>query len=144
MLRVALDTNIVISGLFFRGNERELLIAGLTGKYILVMSRDIIEETKAIVKRKFAGSEHLEHAMIFLADMVSASEFHDEKYSGNLMESAKHYIRDSKDAVHVAFMLAVEPDIFVSGDGDFLEHATIGCTKIMTTKKAMKSLEIGR
>jgi putative PIN family toxin of toxin-antitoxin system len=143
MLRVALDTNILISGLFFKGNEREMLIAGLTGKYTLVMSGDIIGETRSIVERKFADSEHLEHAMLFLADIVSASEFHDEEYSKNLMENASHYIRDPDDAIHVAFILAAEPDIFVSGDGDFLEHASIGCTKIMGTRKAMAELEIG-
>ena len=142
MFRVALDTNIVISGLFFKGNERELLIAGLTGKFILVMSRDIIEETWAIVERKFHDSEHRSEALLFLGDIEIASEFHDETYSVSQIEQAKHFIRDSKDAVHVAFILAAEPDIFVSGDGDFLEHALIGNTSIMNTRKVLKALGI--
>ncbi len=142
MLRVALDTNILISGLFFNGNERELLIAGLTGKYTLVVSGDIIGETRSIVEKKFAGSEHLEHAMLFLADIVSACEYHDYECPESLMENAKRYIRDPGDAVHVAFILAAEPDIFVSGDGDFLEHSSIGCTRIMGTRKVMAELEI--
>ena len=142
MFRVALDTNIVISGLFFKGNERELLIAGLTGKYILVMSEDIIEETRAIVERKFIESEDMDYAMLFLADLESASEFHDETYPKNLMDHARDFIRDPKDAVHTAFILAAEPDIFVSGDGDFLEHALIGNTSIMNTRKVLKALGI--
>jgi putative PIN family toxin of toxin-antitoxin system len=143
MLRVALDTNILISGLFFEGNERELLVAGLTGKYILVMSKDIIEETGAIVERKFLDSEDKDSAMLFLEDMVSASEFHDGTYPKGLMEEAGNYIRDPNDSVHVAFILAAEPDIFVSGDRDFLEHAAIGSAAIMTSKEALKALGIG-
>ena len=142
MLRVALDTNILISGLFFKGNERELLVAGLTGIYILVLSKDIIEETRAIVERKFLDSEDIDHAMLFLADIESASEFHNEKYTKNQREHANHFIRDPKDAVHVAFILAAEPDIFVSGDGDFLEHEAIGSTVVMDTRKALKALGI--
>ena len=104
------------------------------------MSDDIIEETRAIVGRKFTGSEDFDNAMLFLADIVSASEFHGEYR--NFMESAAHYIRDPDDVVHVAFILAAQPDIFVSGDGDFLEHSSIGCTLIMKTKDALKELEI--
>jgi len=142
MFRVALDTNILISGLFFKGNERELLVAGLTGKYILVMSKDIIEEARTIVERKFLDSEDIDHAMLFLADIESASEFHNETYTQNQREHANHFIRDPKDSVHVAFILTAEPDIFVSGDGDFLEHVAIGSTNIMDTRKALKALDI--
>ncbi len=141
MLRIALDTNILISGLFFNGNERKLLIAGLTGRYILVLSKDIIEETYAIVERKFTGSENLDHAMAFLSDLISASEFHNEGNEGNI-ENAKFYIRDPDDVVHAAFILAAEPDIFLSGDGDFLEHPSIGQTRILNTKDTLRDLEM--
>ena len=106
------------------------------------MSKDIIEETKAIVERKFLDSEDIDHAMLFLADIESASEFHNETYTKNQKKHPNHFIRDPKDSVHVIFILAAEPDIFVSGGGDFLEHATIGSTYIMDTRKALKTLGI--
>ncbi len=141
MHKIALDTNIILSGLFFEGNERCLLIAGLTGKYTLVISREIMEETQAIVERKFKGSGQTDEAMLFLGDMVLASEYHHGPYQKGIMDSAAALIRDRKDVIHAAFILTVDPDIFVTGDKDFLEHPKIGSTLVMKTKEVLILLE---
>jgi len=140
MHRIALDTNIILSGLFFEGNERRLLIAGVTGKYILVMSRDILEETWAIVERKFKDSDQSDEAMLFLGDMILASEYHHDTCQKGIMDSATALIRDKKDIVHAAFIMTASPDFFVTGDKDFLEHDKIGSTLVMRTKEALKLL----
>ncbi len=141
MHRIALDTNIILSGLFFEGNERRLLIAGLIGKYTLVISRDIVEETQAIVERKFKDSGQTDEAMLFLGDMVLASEYHHGTYPKETLDSAMALIRDKKDVIHAAFIMTAGPDIFVTGDKDFLEHPKIGSTLVMTTKEALRLLE---
>lgn len=43
-MRVAIDTNTILSGLFFRGNERDLLSASLRKQVVLVFAEDVVDE----------------------------------------------------------------------------------------------------
>ena len=140
MLRIALDTNTIISGLFFDGNEREMLVAGLSGKFQLVLSQDILEEVEAIVARKFSGDKDLDAALAFLYDMAMSSEFHQEAFAAG----GASPVRDAEDAVHYAFVLASKPDFFVTGDGDFLALGKVGKTPVVTTRKALGQIKEGR
>ena len=58
--RVFLDTNILVSGMVFAGNERKLLDAIIDGKLGLVLSADVIDEANAVLERKFP-----KHAVLF-------------------------------------------------------------------------------
>ena len=52
-MRVILDTNVIISGLNFPGNERLVLNLGLRGRYELYLSSFILEEVTGVLVRKF-------------------------------------------------------------------------------------------
>ena len=54
-MRVALDTNIVVSGLNFDGNERLVLELALRGRFDLYSSPFILEEVAEVLDRKFVG-----------------------------------------------------------------------------------------
>ncbi|MBI4999904.1 MAG: putative toxin-antitoxin system toxin component, PIN family [Euryarchaeota archaeon] len=144
MLRIALDANTIISGLFFDGNERQLLVAGLSGKYHLVLSQDILEEVEAVVARKFSGDRDLDSALAFLYDIAMSSEFHQGACAPKDVRSAVRMVRDAEDAIHYAFVLASRPDYFVTGDGDFLSLVKIGKAPVVTTRKALGMIREGR
>jgi len=52
MIRVVLDTNVVISGLFWKGNPHRLLMACKERKLKMVTSVDLLEELKTVLLRE--------------------------------------------------------------------------------------------
>ncbi len=56
-MRVVLDTNVIVSGLNFPGNERLVLELALRGRFELCVSPFILEEVAGVLVRKFGWSE---------------------------------------------------------------------------------------
>ncbi len=56
-MRVVLDTNAIVSGLNFPGNERLVLELALRGRFELFLSPFILEEAAEVLGRKFAWAE---------------------------------------------------------------------------------------
>ena len=56
-MRVVLDTNVIISGLNFPGNERLVLELALRGRFDLHLSQFILDEAAGVLVRKFRWSE---------------------------------------------------------------------------------------
>ena len=56
-MRVVLDTNVIISGLNFTGNERLVLELARRGRFELYLSTFILQETAGVLTRKFGWSE---------------------------------------------------------------------------------------
>ncbi|MCZ0938336.1 MAG: putative toxin-antitoxin system toxin component, PIN family [Caldilineaceae bacterium] len=56
-MRAVLDTNILISGLNFSGNERLVLELARRGRFELYLSTFILQETAGVLTRKFGWSE---------------------------------------------------------------------------------------
>ena len=56
-MRVVLDTNVMVSGLHFPGNERLVLELALRGRFELYLSSFILEEIAGVLGRKFGWDE---------------------------------------------------------------------------------------
>lgn len=56
-MRVVLDTNVIVSGLNFPGNERLVLELALRGRFELYLSNFILEEVAGVLERKFGWTE---------------------------------------------------------------------------------------
>ena len=56
-MRVVLDTNVIVSGLNFPGNERLILELALRGRFELCLSPFILEEVAGVLGRKFDWAE---------------------------------------------------------------------------------------
>ena len=56
-MRVVLDTNVIVSGLNFPGNERLVLELALRGRFELCLSPFILAEVSGVLRRKFDWSE---------------------------------------------------------------------------------------
>ena len=56
-MRVVLDTNVLVSGLNFPGNERLVLEHGRRGRFELVLSPFIFTEVDGVLTRKFGWSD---------------------------------------------------------------------------------------
>jgi len=116
MLRVLLDTNTIVSGLFFRGNERRFLVLALTGGFKLVLPEDVYDETLRVVAEKFSDSERMEDAILLLraisdgSERVARVEYKSHLQKGTVMASHR------SDAPVIAAVMGSAPDIFVTGD----------------------------
>lgn len=56
-MRVVLDTNVIVSGLNFPGNERYVLELAHRGRFELNLSTFILEEAARVLERKFDWDE---------------------------------------------------------------------------------------
>ncbi len=56
-MRVVLDTNVIISGLNFPGNERMVLELALRGRFELLLSWFILGEVAGVLTRKFGWDQ---------------------------------------------------------------------------------------
>ena len=56
-MRVVIDTNVIVSGLNFPGNERLVLELALRGRFELCLSPFILEEAAGVLGRKFDWAE---------------------------------------------------------------------------------------
>ena len=56
-MKIVLDTNVIVSGLNFPGNERIVLELALRGRFELCLSSFILQEVADVLDRKFGWSE---------------------------------------------------------------------------------------
>ncbi len=131
-MRIMLDTNIIISGIAFAGNERKLLDAIYCNNATLVLSEYVILETRTVLKRKFPGKESLLDDFINLFQVEIATIPLEKE-----INEAQSIIRDQKDAIILATAIGVKPDIFVSGDLDFHTSKITSLINVMHSKEAV-------
>src|SRR3970040_2321339 len=120
-MRVVADTNTLLSGLFFPGNERELILLAVQGKVHLVLPEDGSDELFRVVEETFLDSRVLAEALQLLERVFRVAEpVGRETYTG-LMAHWAAKIRDPSDAFLFACAKAVDADGIVTGDRDLLE-----------------------
>ena len=74
-MRVVLDTNVIVSGLNFPGNERLVLELVLRGRFELCLSPFTLEEVAGVLGRKFDwAEERSSQALRALGDAATVIE----------------------------------------------------------------------
>jgi putative PIN family toxin of toxin-antitoxin system len=111
MIKAVLDTNVIISAIFWRGNEYSLLAAGREGRIALVVSPEILDEVSSVLSKKFKASAfQTQQAMAMIArffDVIKVS-------------SKVHASRDPSDDKILACALDARAGFIVTGDNDLL------------------------
>ena len=129
MLRVVLDTNILISALGWKGASREILEKCINDKIRLLESNDLLEELINVLKRpKFDFIPPLKKAE-FLRYLVEISEIIHPKEN---LETIKDDISDNK-----VLECAIEgnADYIISGDEHLLNLKQFKGIKIISAKE---------
>jgi len=139
MTRVVPDTNIVVSGLLWRGNPRRILDAARDGIIELYTSPVLLEELEDVLSReKFAS--RLAAANATVQDLVLG-------YSAlavviEVVPIEPVILVDPDDDAVLACALSAEAEIIVSGDSDLLdlkEHKEI---RILTATEFLEELAL--
>lgn len=136
-MRIVIDTNVLLSGLLWKGLPHNLLNQVRFGGIELVMSHVLFDElAEIIVRPKFASilqRTTVTHQQILselhvLADMVAAP-------------SLPHPVcRDPDDDAVLACALAAQADWIVSGDEDLLTLKVFQHIPIITPAEAIEKL----
>ena len=126
-LRVVLDTNVLVSALHFpKGSLSSVWQLLLEGKYRLILSPSIIEETATILRGRFLWREsHIQDTLKLLARKAALVR------PSVVLDAVPD---DPKDNHILASALAGEADMVVSGDRDLLrlkEYAAIPIVRPM-------------
>jgi putative PIN family toxin of toxin-antitoxin system len=133
--RVFIDTNTLVSGLLFAGNEAKLLNLALDEKIKLVMSEQVVEETKRTLVEKFMLNPAISSVVVVgwskVAEIVEAPREEAKKFRG---------LVGAKDAKILAAALKSKADFFISGDRSFHQEKIKRMINVVTTRQFLRKL----
>lgn len=131
--KVFLDTNILLSGIFFDGNEANILDLV---EIKFVTSEDVVEELRKVVKKKLKYLKErtfeiaLSETERALSDITVISR---SKYNHKIKE-AESLITHKKDVSILAAVLYVKPDYFLTGDAHFFTDKIKNIVNVFAAK----------
>jgi len=133
MLRVVLDTNVLISAIISEGKPRELLKRGIANQFSIITSDLILKELALVLQRsKFKTSEDEIHritsALTRSADVV------------NVKSKFKAVREDPKDDMIIQTAYDGHADMIVTGDSHLLRLENYKGIKIITVERMLNTL----
>lgn len=142
MLRVVLDTNIIVSGTLIakQGHSAQILDAWRDGRFLLVISEDIIDEVKRtlnkILNTKAHKRYHLTKAKIgrLINLLYKYSILVPGKLDLTIIE------RDPDDNKFIIAAVEAAAQFIVSGDKDLLSLGSYQGIKIITPADFVKTM----
>lgn len=136
MLRVVLDTNVLISAVVYGGNPRRVLQAAISGAVELSVSEAVIKEFQEVLQRpQFGLSDQFIHNTI--AELTSISEWVVPTKHHQLVED------DPSDNMLLDCAVAAEADYLVTGDDHLLRLQKCGGVKIVNPQQFVAVLGQG-
>jgi putative PIN family toxin of toxin-antitoxin system len=132
-MKVVVDTNVLVSGVFFGGMPSRILEAWRDQRIDVVVSPDILEEYRRV-------GEHLETQFTdvslapFLALLVMNAEIIEPP---DLPEQVS---RDSDDDKFIACALAGRCHVIISGDKDLLSISGSRGVKVVAPREFLESV----
>ena len=139
-MRVVADTNTLLSGLFFPGNERELVLLAVQGKVHLILPEDGSDELFRVIEETFLDSGALAEALRLLERLFRVAELIGREIYVGLTSHWAAKLRDPSDAFLFACAQAVDADGIVTGDRDLLEVKEGEGIRLFRTRELLDSL----
>jgi len=113
--RVLIDTNVLISGLVWNGNESCLLEMSISRDIHLLIPAIVLTEARRVLDDKFPNHSGLLDDVLSLLDCEVLA-----RPSHLALESAAAVLRDPNDAEILAAIIDSKPNYAVTGDKDLL------------------------
>ncbi|NTU42451.1 MAG: hypothetical protein HGA78_05270 [Nitrospirales bacterium] len=134
-----MDTNILLSGIFFKGNESRILdLVELE----LVTSEDVVNELQKVVKKKL---KYLKERTFEIALAETEKALTDisiiprVKYS-HKVKDAESLIAHKKDVPILAGVLYAKPDYFLTGDAHFFTDKVRSAVRVLTARDFLSEI----
>lgn len=137
-MRVVIDTNVIISGVFFGGMPRAVLERAEAGEIIPCFTITTFEELQEILGRnKFASAR----AALSFSTAEFLTTFREHSLFFPKIANSIHAIKeDSSDNAFLACALAASAAFIVSGDKHLLKLRMFAAIPIVTPAQFLKQL----
>ena len=132
MIRAVLDTNIIISSVFWKGNPHEVVRRGILGEYQLVASAELLDEVADKLRVKFKFPEES------IQELVDILLTHCQ-----IVEPTSKFdvVRDKSDNKVIECAFDGKANYVVTGDPDLLDLKEFKSTKIITAKEFLEKIK---
>ena len=133
MLRVVLDTNVLISGILFGGKPRQILEKAIRGEIRLCLSEPILEELKGVLQRsKFDYSPEM--IQFILTELTGIADFVDPS------ETIKVVLEDPEDNMILECAAEAKANYIITGDFHLLKLGRYLNTEVLTAAAFLEKL----
>lgn len=112
-MRIMLDTNILVSIIFFPSVQTKRIVQELSDNHRIVLCNYVIEELRLVTERKFPK-------LLGALDRFFRELPYELIYTPKEMPDEAPVIRDAKDQAILNTAVTENVDIFLTGDQDFL------------------------
>jgi len=131
MLRIVLDTNVLVSAIIAKGKPRDLLRLAIQRRYLLIKSKEIIEEFVEVLQRpKFKMTRN---------EVVKARNVLTKKGKTIKVTSKRRVVKeDPDDDIFINTALDGNADYIVSGDPHLLGLSKYKRIEIVTVNDMLK------
>lgn len=123
-MKVILDTNVVISAVYFGGSPKKIIEHWIEQKFLLILSLEIADEyikTNQVLQKKYEPI-----AEEIIQSLITEGEYYSP------IKLKKNICKDRNDDKFLTCALASAANFIVTGDKLLLELKNIGVTKIVT------------
>jgi putative PIN family toxin of toxin-antitoxin system len=134
MLRIVLDTNVLVSAIIRNGKPRRLLQAGINVRYHILSSTGILNELSEVLQRPKFKMTRDDVIRIVSALMETVENIH-------VVSDLKVVERDPDDNMVINAALDGKANYIVSGDPDLLDLKDFKKIEIVSVDKMLKILE---
>ncbi len=138
-MKVVLDTNIWLSGIFWQGNPYKIIKLAEQKKIEIVISRPIIEEIVEVLNRDSRFQKFIEDRKIAIKGLIETILF-----ISTLINKPKTKINfvaeDPEDNKILEAAVEGNADCIVSGDRHLLDIGQFNTIKIMKARAFLESL----
>lgn len=133
MLRVVLDTNVLISAILFGGKPRQVLEKAISREIQLCISESILEELQGVLLRpKFDYTP--EAVQIILTEIISISDF------VNPLKTLRVVSEDAEDNRILECAVEAEANFLITGDIHLLRLRRYRGVKILSPGAFLEEL----
>lgn len=131
-IKAVLDTNVIISAIFWRGSPYKVMKKALQKEFVFVTSTDILEEVSERLENKFnLPPEEIGRLMDIL---LSYSSLINPTTKVNAVKA------DEKDNMIVECAIDGKADVIVTGDRHLLDLEDYKSIKIISPTDFMKTI----
>ena len=135
MIKVVLDTNILISAIVFGGKPRKVLESAIKGEIEFVLTEEIIEEMRGVLEgKKFQYPAEISDLIIH--ELEALAEIVKPKHKITVIE------KDPEDNRVLECAHESRADLIVSGDMYLLEIQDFQGTKILTPEAFLNTMDL--
>ena len=135
IIRVVLDTNVLISALLFKGELSKIVGFWQKGKIIPIISKETFDELRSVLEYPKFSLSHAEIRSLIEREILPFFEV------VNISKHVKGACRDPEDDKFISCALSANADYIVTGDKDLSDLRKYQSIKIIHASDFMKMFD---